>query len=172
MSSRRSAADPEWDDAVRQDVAVGARAPAPYRRSMAAQITVVEEPGPEHRAAIAAPLVLHNQRSGPSPNTRTVAILLKDDDGAVAGGLWGKIAYDWLFVELLAVAEHMRGRDYGAALMSQAESLARDNGCLGVWLDTFAFQSRGFYERIGYSVFGVIDDHPLGSARYFLSKRF
>ncbi len=32
-------------------------------------------------------------------------------------------------------------------------------------------QARGFYEKLGYSVFGRLDDHPKGSARYFLNKR-
>ncbi|MDB5698088.1 MAG: family acetyltransferase, partial [Alphaproteobacteria bacterium] len=46
-----------------------------------------------------------------------------------------------------------------------------DRGCVGVWLDTFSFQSRGFYEKLGYAVVGMIQDHPLGGARYFMQKR-
>jgi hypothetical protein len=43
-------------------------------------------------------------------------------------------------------------------------------GCHGVWLDTFTFQARGFYERLGYSVFGAIEDYPPGHSRHFLKK--
>lgn len=139
---------------------------------MTANIIVVDDPTPADRAAIAAPLLLYNQRNGPPPASRTIALLLHGDDGVAAGGLWGKIAHDWLFVELLSVPESVRGQNHGARLMAQAEEVARTNGCVGVWLDTFGFQSRGFYERIGYSVFGTIEDHPVGSARHFLSKRF
>ncbi|MDB5536981.1 MAG: Acetyltransferase family protein, partial [Devosia sp.] len=41
---------------------------------------------------------------------------------------------------------------------------------VGIWLDTFSFQARPFYEKLGYSVFGTIPDYPPGGARYFLSK--
>jgi hypothetical protein len=56
--------------------------------------------------------------------------------------------------------------------MRAAEAVAIERGCIGVWLDTFAFQARPFYERLGYSVFGELRDHPRNSARYFLMKRF
>jgi GNAT superfamily N-acetyltransferase len=59
----------------------------------------------------------------------------------------------------------------GRALMQRAEQLAVEYGCAGIWLDTFAFQALPFYEKLGYQRFGQIDDHPRGSARYFLQKR-
>jgi len=39
-----------------------------------------------------------------------------------------------------------------------------------VWLDTFEFQARGFYERLGYTCFGELKNYPTGS-RFFMSKR-
>jgi ribosomal protein S18 acetylase RimI-like enzyme len=41
-----------------------------------------------------------------------------------------------------------------------------------VWLDTFSFQARGFYEKLGYTVFGEIENHPPGHSRFFLRKIF
>ena len=131
-----------------------------------------DDPSADDRAAILAPLAEYNGRSAPPIRAQPLAIRLHDGGEPVPGGLWGRSAYDWLFVEFLAVPEHLRGQGYGEALMGRAEAVARERGCVGVWLDTFAFQARGFYEKLGYSVFGVIDDHPVGSARYFLSKRF
>jgi hypothetical protein len=43
-------------------------------------------------------------------------------------------------------------------------------GCVGVWLDTFSFQARGFYEKLGYRVFGEVADYPPGHTRHFLKK--
>ena len=140
-------------------------------RGMSAQIEVVAEPTSEHREAIAHPLREYNRRHGPPLTAKPVGILLKDETGTSVGGLWGRIAYDWLFIELLAVPENLRGKNHGAALVAEAEEIARREGCLGVWLDTYEFQSRGFYERLGYSVFGALDDHPAGSARFFMKKR-
>jgi GNAT superfamily N-acetyltransferase len=81
------------------------------------------------------------------------------------------LGYDWLFIELLAVPEQWRGHDYGTALMGEAERIARSRGCVGVWLDTFDFQARGFYEKLGFTLFGTLDDHPVGHRRFFLRKR-
>ena len=41
----------------------------------------------------------------------------------------------------------------------------------GIWLDTFSFQARRFYEKLGYVVFGELPDYPAGHSRYFLQKR-
>jgi GNAT superfamily N-acetyltransferase len=91
--------------------------------------------------------------------------------GQTQGGLWGKTVYDWLFVELLVVPEAYRGRGVGTQVLHRAEEIARERGCIGVWLDTYGFQAPGFYQKLGYQVFGTIDDHPRGSRRYFLQKR-
>jgi len=37
-------------------------------------------------------------------------------------------------------------------------------------IDTMDFQALPFYERHGYSVFGVLDDMPRGHQRFFLKK--
>jgi GNAT superfamily N-acetyltransferase len=78
--------------------------------------------------------------------------------------------YDWLFIELLFVPESLRRRGVGTELMQRAETEAVARGCHSAWLDTFEFQSRGFYERLGYALFGELRDYPNGSARYFLKK--
>jgi hypothetical protein len=46
--------------------------------------------------------------------------------------------------------------------MSRAESEAIRRGCIGAWLDTFSFQVREFYERLGYSEFFTPRHRPPG----------
>ena len=86
------------------------------------------------------------------------------------GGLWGIGYYGWLFIELLVLPEAMRGQGLGTSLMDRAEAAARSHSCIGVWLDTFSFQARGFYEKRGYAVFGSIEDYPAGQSRFWLKK--
>lgn len=97
-------------------------------------------------------------------------IAVEDSKGTVVGGLWGRTAFEWLFVELLLVPESLRGRGLGTALMQRAESGAIARGCHSAWLDTFEFQARGFYERRGYECFGELQHYPPGFARYFMRK--
>jgi len=138
---------------------------------MTLRITIAENPSEADRDAVLAPLRAYNIDRGGDPRIRPVAILLTDESGDHVGGLWGKCAYDWLFVELLAVPPEHRGGKYGNALMEQAERIARANECIGIWLDTYEFQARGFYEKLGFEVFGTLDDHPVGQKRFFLRKR-
>ena len=63
---------------------------------------------------------------------------------------------------------HRRG-GHGEALMRRAEGIARELGCHSVWLDTFSFQAPGFYEKLGYEVFGRLDDFG-GHSRFFLRR--
>ena len=55
--------------------------------------------------------------------------------------------------------------------MRRAEDEARRRGCRGIWLDSFTFQAPGFYQRLGYEIFGALDDYPPGDKRCFLRKR-
>ena len=89
----------------------------------------------------------------------------------MVGGLWGSTAYGWLYVQLLAVPDELRGLGFGRRLMAEAEEEALRRGCCSAWLDTFEFQARGFYERLGYTCFATLPEYPKGYSRYFLQKQ-
>jgi GNAT superfamily N-acetyltransferase len=106
----------------------------------------------------------------PEP-ARKLALLIRGEDGAAVGGLWAVSYYSWMFVQILYLPAHLRHGGTGSRLLAMAEAEAVRRGCRGIWLDTFSFQARPFYERHGYTVFGRIDDYPVGRQRFFLSKR-
>jgi GNAT superfamily N-acetyltransferase len=120
--------------------------------------------------AIRAPLHAFNDSKVDSPDGH-FGVLIKDDDGRTIGGLAARWYYNWMFIELLFVPEQLRGQDVGTQLMAAAESYAREQGMVGIWLDTFGFQARGFYEKLGYRLFGELPDYPGAHSRYFLNKR-
>ena len=122
------------------------------------------------RTAIARPLMVYNLEQTGISDQRPLAVVLRDENALVIGGLWGRTAYGWLYVELLVVPELLRGRRIGTALMDRAETEAVGRGCRAAWLDTFSFQARAFYERRGYRCFGELTDYPPGFARYFMTK--
>jgi GNAT superfamily N-acetyltransferase len=139
---------------------------------MTLRLSIPEAPSEADRDAVVAPLRAFNITHGGDPAIRPVAVLLTDGDGRHVGGLWGRSSYGWLHVELLAVPAEYRGRQYGRALMQAAEDIARRDGQIGMWLDTFEFQARGFYEKLGFELFGELEDHPMGQSHFFLRKRF
>lgn len=124
----------------------------------------------DHRRAIGEILGEYNEIKAGTGNPQSIAILLQDDDESTAGGLWANIYYDWMFVDLLAVAPEHRATGYGVTLVRQAENLAIANGCVGIWVDTFEFQAPNFWQKLGFEIFGVLENHPRGQQRVFLKK--
>ena len=132
---------------------------------------VEDNPTEEVRAAILTHLADFNSKQGYPADLGLVAVVLRGPSGEIIGGLWGKTVYDWLFVEYLIVPHELRGLNIGAKLMHGAEDLARQRGCVGAWLTTFSFQARGFYEKLGYAVFGKLENSPRDNVRIFMRKK-
>ena len=122
------------------------------------------------RKLIVAPLIEYNTSQAGPGNGRPIVIALKDDSEQTIGGLWGHTGYEWLFTQLLVVPQTHRDTGIGSKLMAMAEAEAISRGCIGAWLDTFEFQARGFYERIGYQCFAELPNYPTGYSRYFMKK--
>jgi GNAT superfamily N-acetyltransferase len=99
-----------------------------------------------------------------------LAIFLKDERGAVLGGALGHVWGGWLDLDTLWVAEPFRGQGYGAKLLVTAQDEARAQGCHGVFLTTFSFQARPFYEKFGYEVIADIADYPKGHSHHVLKR--
>jgi GNAT superfamily N-acetyltransferase len=132
-------------------------------------ILVADEISEDERLAVTAPLGEFSAARGFAFRAVAVALLLREDDDIV-GGLIGHTNWDWLHIEILSVATHLRGRGYGRQLMDRAEEIARARHCTGAWVDTYSFQSPGFYQRLGYRVFGTLPSYPGAEQRIFLMK--
>ncbi len=134
-------------------------------------IVLTDKPDPVAREAILAGLLAYNlEHAGPHEARPLAALITDPATGQVIGGLWGQTASRWLFVELLFVPAALRRSGIGTVLMQRAEAEAIRRGCLGAWLDTFSYQARGFYERLGYAVFGALEAYPPGHDRFFMQK--
>jgi ribosomal protein S18 acetylase RimI-like enzyme len=97
-----------------------------------------------------------------------VNFVLRGERNDVLGECWG----GWLHVTVLWVSEAARGSGHGRRLMENAESYARARGAVGATLETYSFQARPFYERLGYQVCGTVDGYPPGHVNYLLKKVF
>src|SRR5262249_16231066 len=119
-----------------------------------------------------APLEEHNSVQGIVWQPQSLVLLLRDEgSGEIVGGLLGETHFGWLRVSILAVAARLRGQGWGQRLMREAERIeAQERGCHDAWVDTFSFQARPFYERLGYRAFGQLEDYPKGQTRYFLTR--
>ena len=117
-----------------------------------------------------AGLMAYNVAAVGPADVRPLAWYLRDASGKLRGGLVGYLAWRWLMVDLLWVDESVRGQGYGRALLECAENVARSAGCVAARLDTYEFQARPFYERLGYEVFGILEGYPADTRTYYMKK--
>ncbi len=103
---------------------------------------------------------------------RKVQLRAQDAAGRFLGGLIGAHLQRWFFVKLLAVAPEARGRGIGAQLLARAEALARADGLVGIYLDTFEFQAPRFYLREGYREVGRLPKVGDAPQRIWFAKEF
>jgi GNAT superfamily N-acetyltransferase len=119
------------------------------------------------------PLVRFNWAAHDTPqNFQPFILELAGPGGDVVGGLVGMAEWDWLLLQYVFVPEALRGEGYGTALMRRAEDFARKRSLLGVWSNMFGFQPVSFFEKLGYGIVATIEDHPKGSCRHIIRKRF
>ena len=139
-------------------------------RDLKTNFFIPQTPTNTDRAAILQRLAEFNRQRAAVGEVGPLAILLNDEVGTTVGGLWGDIIFRWLRIELVFVPETMRGQGVGTELVNRGEELAIARGCVGASLDTYSFQARGFYEKLGYSLVGSIEDCPPGGALHFMKK--
>lgn len=101
-----------------------------------------------------------------------LAIPVHNNAGVIEGGFWGCTLFQWLHVQLLFIPESLHGKGVGSALMKTAEIEARKRGCIGAHVTSFSFQATPFYEKLGNTRFGQLDNYPPGHGMIYLRKCF
>ncbi len=135
------------------------------------KIVVDETPASALREEILRPLRDYNASKVGSVVIEPFAVFLRHPESdAIIGGLWGTSAAGWLYIELLYVPDEFRTRGIGSSLIRKAEEVAAKRGCIGIRLDTFTFQAPGFYEKLGYRMFGKLMGHPEGHDQIYYFK--
>ncbi len=120
--------------------------------------------------AIDDALIAFNRDRGGQPDPQHINILLRDSERNLRGGIVAVVGFDVLYIDNLWVEEARRGGDYGTKLMKLAEDEGRRRGAVLAWVDTYSWQARPFYEKLGYRLFGELPYAGGKYARYFLRK--
>ncbi|WP_445946965.1 GNAT family N-acetyltransferase [Shewanella sp.] len=99
------------------------------------------------------------------------AVFAKDDKGIVQGGIRALAFWNYCIIELLWLSKETRGSGVGRQLMAAAEAFAIEKGFSYMRTETLSFQAKPFYEKLGYKVYGELDDYPAGFTTYCLVKK-
>jgi len=135
------------------------------------RITLEEKPDSGDIQSLVKGLTEYNasKSGGDTPNYLLVTV--RDDAGALVGGLLGATYLGWLQIQVVWLDEGARGHGHGSELMALAEQEARRRGYSNSFVETLSFQAVAFYEKCGYTIFSRLADFPPGGARYALTKK-
>jgi GNAT superfamily N-acetyltransferase len=136
----------------------------------ALSFAVTDQPSPDDVAFIEDELVAFNVAKARPYDRRPLHVFLRDAHGRTIGGVTGETNWSWLYVDCFWLPDDLRGEGWGARLLKAAEDEARKRGCRHVRLFSYNFQAPGFYEKLGYRIFGVLEDYPPGHAQVWLRK--
>lgn len=137
------------------------------------QLSVTTDPSPEDLATLRAGMRRYERERLPGLPDEShdipVTVFARDADHMVIGGVHGNVYWNGIEVDLLWVDDGHRRCGIGQELMHRAEAFARHRGAVVSYLRTV--DARPFYERIGYRVYGVLEDRPIGTVLYHMKKR-
>ena len=135
------------------------------------RIEIKEHPNSQDAQTIIDGLVQYNTEIAGDYKDTPLSVIVRHENGEIIGGLLGRTYYSWLHINTMWVEERFRQKGIGEKLIKTAEKEALDRDCRFSFLDTYDFQAKRFYQRIGYEVFSAIDDWPDGHQRIFMKKQ-
>lgn len=103
-------------------------------------------------------------------DVRKLSVFGRDAQGNIVAGLVGRTFWKYLEISWVWVSEQERGAGHASRLMIAAETEALQRGCRHAYLDTFSFQALGFYQKLGYTEFGRLEDFGGKHERHYLYK--
>ena len=109
---------------------------------------------------------------GFSKKEELVCKKIVDKEGNIIAGCSGYVYY-WgcMYIDDMWVDEKYRRKGLGSIALQAVESEAERKGCHVIWVGTWDFQARPYYEKHGYEVFATLKDCPVGHEDYQLAKR-
>ncbi|OGV93784.1 hypothetical protein A3B57_03905 [Microgenomates group bacterium RIFCSPLOWO2_01_FULL_47_10] len=128
------------------------------------------EPDPADKQIMVDGMLAYHASQGHPRQINTYSIIMKDHDKTI-GCVVVTFLWNGMEIQSLWVDETVRKQGYGRKLMAMAEEEAIKRGCGLAYTNTFTWQAPGFYQKIGYSEYGKLEDFPAGNTLFYFSKR-
>ena len=135
-------------------------------------LSVETDPTDEDVRFLEARLYAYNATQTGVDDGQWLAIFLRDDQQTIHAGLKGWTWCGSCYIQSVWVCQDVRGKGVGTQLLHTAEQEARTRGCDHMVLSSFNFQAPDFYQKLGYEVFAVLDEHPRSHGAYFLHNGY
>jgi GNAT superfamily N-acetyltransferase len=107
----------------------------------------------------------------PPENVRDINIVVRNAKNEKIGGVLANTRYATVYINTLWIDEKYRKHGIGKMLLEKVEAEAIRMGCITAALGTWeSFNTRGFYEKLGYKVISISEDSPSGHIGYWFNK--
>ena len=134
-------------------------------------INLTDSPDPADVEVIKQGLESYDALQGAVVDWVPLALFVRNTDGIIVAGLTGSTYWGYLYVGRLWTDNRFRNNGLGSRLLADAEQEAQRRGCHSVHLMTGSFNALPFYQKRGYTVFGELQDMPIGHTQYFMNKK-
>lgn len=135
------------------------------------QFIVETNPAQNHLQFLEDQINQYNIQKSGFDDYQPLAVFIRDSQNRIIAGISG---YTWggcCEIAFLWVHPDYRKMEYGRKLLKTAETEAINRNCHLVVLNSYSFQAPDFYQKLGYTISGVDEDHPIGHRSYHLQKR-
>lgn len=131
------------------------------------QDQVVGEP---NAAIVEAGLLEFNSLVAPMSEIKEIAIYLKNEQNKIIGGGFGRGWGEIYEGQRLWVADEFRKSGLGKRILLAFEQAVLERGGRKIILETYSFQARPFYEKLGYRIVCEIGGMPNGIMKYIMIR--
>jgi GNAT superfamily N-acetyltransferase len=113
-----------------------------------------------------------DQYVGDEKNGIGIKLVARDGHNQVIAGLHAWTTIQNMLVEFVWVDGPYRGMGLGTRLLMEAESIAREHGCIASLICPMSFHSPEFFQDKGYRIFGYSDGYPEPVLENYMIKKY
>jgi len=129
------------------------------------------EPNPEDKQVMVEGMLAYHASKGHVRKSETFSVVIKDQSEKLLGCVMVSFMWNGMSIQSLWVDDAVRGQGLGKKLMAMAEEEGVKRGCTIAYTDTFTWQAPGFYEKLGYKIYGKLEGFPEGNALSYYCKK-
>ena len=134
-------------------------------------VSINGEPNPIDKRVMIDGMLAYHASKGHIRKSETFSVVIKDQSEKLLGCVMVSFLWNGMSIQSLWVDDAVRGQGLGKKLMTMVEEEGVRRGCTIAYTDTFTWQAPGFYEKLGYKIYGKLEGFPEGNVLSYYCKK-
>lgn len=139
---------------------------------MTFKLSFEKTPSPDDIQTLGDGIMAYAKQKKDLPPLDFFAFFIRDQENTILAGCNGCILYGCLYIDQLWVSEPLRQQGLGAQLVEVALNYGKEQGCTFATVNTFDWEARGFYQKMGFKLEFERRGFDKSSIFYFLRQDF